>query len=208
MFKRKKKKEFLFDPKLITAAQELEIQATASDRKEKAVNADIQANSASQKKVELAEKQAQLTELESKVARAAAKVSKIKRPSAKARTSKQVKNSSFQFAGKHNNAKPKSPADKLADAAARYKLNDYGGNVSQKAKDRDMAKQHNINNAKRVHDSASNTTWLTIASACESFGMLDATLRRLCSDGTLLSRNTGKTLLISSATINDFLNKL
>jgi len=208
MFKRKKKKEFLFDPKLITAAQELEIQATASHRKDKSVRADVQASSTSQKKVELAEKQAQLTELESKVARAAAKVAKIKRPSAKAKSAKQFKNSSHSFPGKFNNSKPQSPADKLADAAARYKLNDYGGNVSQKARDRDMAKQHNINNAKRVHDSASNTTWLTIASACEAFGMLEVTLRRLCSDGTLLSRNTGKTLLISSATINDFLNKL
>ena len=124
------------------------------------------------------------------------------------RTAKQIKSSSFNFPGKHTNTGKSKPVDKLADAAARYKLNDYGNNVSQRAKDRDLAKQHNINNAKRVHDSASNTTWLTIASACEAFGMLEVTLRRLCSNGTLLSRNTGKTILISSATIDDFLNKL
>jgi hypothetical protein len=208
MFGKKKKKEFKFSEALIEQAKAVEASAKKSSAKSSNIEADVQASNTSQRKVELAEKQAQLTELERKLAKTAAKVAKVKRPSARTKSAKQFKNSEHSFPGKFNNAKAKSPADKLADAAARYKLNDYGNNVSQRAKDRDLAKQHNINNAKRVHDNATDTTWLTIASACEAFGMLETTLRRLCSDGTLLSRNTGKTLLISSATINDFLNKL
>jgi len=207
MFKRKKK-EFKFSEALIEKAQAVEASAKKSSAKSSSMEAEVKDDGQKRK---LAEKQAQIKHLQHQLTRTEAavrKATKKRRTTARAKTDQQVKNSSFQFAGKHNNAKPKSPADKLADAAARYKLNDYGNDFRAKSKDRDMAKQHNINNAKRVHDSASNTTWLTIASACESFGMLETTLRRLCSDGTLLSRNTGKTLLISSATINDFLNKL
>lgn len=208
MFGKKKKKEFKFSEALIEKAQAVEASAKKSSAKPSSIEAEVKDDGKRQK---LAEKQAQIKHLEHQLTKTEAdvrKATKKRRTTARAKTDQQIKHSAFQFAGKHNNAKAKSPADKLADAAARYKLNDYGNNVSQRAKDRDLAKQHNINNAKRVHDSASNTTWLTIASACEAFGMLEVTLRRLCSNGTLLSRNTGKTILISSATIDDFLNKL
>lgn len=207
MFGKKKKKEFLFDPKLITAAQELEIQATASDRKKKAVNADIQANSASQKKVELAEKRAQLTELESKVARAAAKVAKIKRPSARAKTAKQVKNSSFQFAGKHSNNGKSKPVDKLKAASERFRINNYGSDHKAKAKDREASRKYNLQQAHNHHEATAPSTgaWATISSCEERFGLLSTTIQRVAGDGHILTRSTGKTTLVSIPTLEKFL---
>lgn len=210
MFKRKKNKEFLFDPKLITAAQELEIQATASDRKEKAVNADIQANSASQKKVELAEKQAQIKHLQhqlTKTEAAVRKATKKRRTTARAKTDQQVKSSSFQFAGKHTNTGKSKPACSLKAASERFRVNNYGSNHKAKAKDREASRKYNLQQAHNHHEATAPSTgaWATIASAEERFGLLSTTIQRVAGEGHILTRSTGKTTLVSIPTLEKFL---
>lgn len=204
---RRKKKEFLFDPKLITAAQELEIQATASDKKDKAVNAEVKNSNTSQKKVELAEKQAQLTELERKVARAATKVANIRRPSAKAKTAKQIKSSSFNFPGKHTNTGKSKPVDKLKAASERYRINNYGGDHKAKSRDREASRKYNLQQAHDHHEATAPSTgaWATINSCEERFGLLSTTIQRAAGEGYILTRSTGKTTLVSIPTLEKFL---
>lgn len=210
MFKRKKKKEFLFDPELITAAQQLEMQATASDRKDKSVKADVQASNASQKKVELAEKQAQIKHLEhqlTKTEAAVRKATKKRRTTARAKTDQQFKNSSFQFAGKHTNNGKSKPVDKLKAASERFRINNYGGDHKAKARDREASRKYNLQQAHSHHEATAPSTgaWATIASAEERFGLLSTTIQRAAGEGHILTRSTGKTTLVSVPTLEKFL---
>ena len=207
MFKKRKKKEFKFSESLIEQAQAVEASAKRSSAKSSSISAEVEGDGKRQK---LAERRAQIKHLEhqlTKTEAAVRKATKKRRTTARSKTDQQVKNSSFQFAGKHTNTGKSKPACSLRAASERFRINNYGSNHKAKAKDREASRKYNLQQAHNHHEATAPSTgaWATIASAEERFGLLSTTIQRVAGEGHILTRSTGKTTLVSIPTLEKFL---